>query len=187
MTCREARSNSCASKTLDPRQLSDTAREVQQSCVAQAAECYQQVQSEFNEAVIRLILEVAKQLADGFVSTDIAPMPPSADGPACRVADSLNVMFSTFEDLRNTLYGGMAGAMLTNVGFGLLAIVIPPAAAVAGLAAVVGSCVGAWQAGELAKAKKGRGSFQIAYGSADAAAHGAAACYQSVQRVQHAL
>ena len=59
--------------------------------------------------------------------------------------DSLNMQFSRVEEARTVLYGGMAGAMMGNIGIGVLAMVFPPVAAAAGIAAVLGSILVAWR------------------------------------------
>jgi len=145
---------SLRSQQLDAKHLNDSAGQIQQTCVARAAESYQGIQCEFNDRVTSLILEVSRNLSRELAHSEFDQVPAVADGPVIRVEESLNMMFSTFDDLRTSLYGGMAGATITNVGLGLLAIVFPPAAAVAGFAAMIGGYIGACQAEELANTRK---------------------------------
>jgi Flp pilus assembly protein TadB len=58
------------------------------------------------------------------------------------------MQFSGFEEARNTMYGGMAGAMMANIGVVLLASVFPPLAAAAVVAGFVGAAVGGWKASD---------------------------------------
>ena len=68
--------------------------------------------------------------------------------------DSLNMQFSGFEEARNSLYGGMAGAMMANIGVSILGLVFPPLAAAAGIAALVGAAVGGWKASDGLKTRR---------------------------------
>lgn len=68
--------------------------------------------------------------------------------------DTLNMKFSGFEEARNTLYGGMAGAMMANIGVGLIGMVFPPLAAAAGIAALIGMAVGGWKASDSLKGRR---------------------------------
>ena len=150
---------SLRARDVDAKQLNDLAGQIQQQCIAEAAESFQRIQSDFNDQVTNLILEVSKTLARDFIPSEVDHVPAVADGPVIRVEESLNIMFSTFDDLRTSVYGGMAGAMITNVGLGLLSIVFPPAAAVAGFAAMLGTMIGACQAAELASVRKNEEAF----------------------------
>lgn len=145
---------SLRAQQIDAKKLNDTAGQTQQACIARAADCYQGIQREFNERVTNLIIDVSKKLSRELFESEFDQLPIAADAPAIRVEESLNMMFSTFDDLRTSVYGGMAGAMITNVGLGLISLVFPPAAAVAGFAALIGGFVGACQAEELANARK---------------------------------
>jgi signal recognition particle receptor subunit beta len=146
--------DSVRSDQLDARQLNDTAGQLQQACLAKAAELYVRIQTEFSERVKNLILDVSQTLARTVVTVNLEQLPATSDGPPIRVEDSLNMLFSTFDDVRTSLYGGMAGAMIANIGVGLLAVVFPPAAAVSVFVALIGGSIGGWQAAELAKARK---------------------------------
>jgi len=131
----------------DPRQVNEMAGQIQQECLARASEVVGKVQGDFNREVSRLIETTARRLSEGFVvEFPQHQMVPSTPGPPIKIDDSLNMVFSRFEEYRNAMYGGMAGGMMASIGVGLVSLLFPPAAAVAGIATLIGSCIGGFEA-----------------------------------------
>lgn len=138
----------------DAAKLCESANHYQQLCISNAVERFQQIQTEFNQNVVGLIVEITETLARDCSTTDSRELTVETAGPIIRTEESLNMSFSTFDDLRQSLYGGMAGAMIANLGLTLVAVVFPPAAAVAAFAAVIGGLIGGYQAKEIADNRK---------------------------------
>jgi hypothetical protein len=115
-----------------------------------------QVYDEFNRQVTQLIETTAQRLCRGFVVEGPAQalVPTQSTSAPIKIDNTLNMHFSRFEDMRNAMYGGMAGCMIAGLGVSLVALLFPPAAAVAGIATLIGGCIGGHEADKSAKARR---------------------------------
>jgi len=136
---------------VNPKDLNAHAEELVSLSLNQCSEQIFEIQGGYNQAFRRLVRETAEVLQHDL---DCA-----ADGVISGVeqqssVDSLHMHFSAFEEARNTMYGGMAGAMMANVTMGLIGLAFPPAAAAAGIAALAGAVIGGAKASSSLKLKR---------------------------------
>lgn len=128
----------------DPAKIAEAAREIQQEWLMVVAERVAQLQREFNSRVSTLLSEICRSLFAGQGNTPVShvlaqqPDLVHADLPA----ENLVVHFGQFEKLRNSMYGGMAGATMAGIAATILTVVFPPAGAVAWLAGIAGGIIG---------------------------------------------
>jgi tRNA U34 5-carboxymethylaminomethyl modifying GTPase MnmE/TrmE len=134
----------------DPRQANEQADAVLAACVDRCSQIVLDVQGQYNDQMHAAVNDFSSAIGKS--------MPVQIQTPISGVTrahiDSLNMQFSGFEEARNTLYGGMAGAMMANIGVGLLGLVFPPLAAAAGVAALIGAAVGGWKASDSLKGRR---------------------------------
>lgn len=126
----ELRNSDC-----DPRAVNDHADALLGACTDRCAqivlEVLQQYQREMQQAVQELASAIGRNLP-------VQLQAPVFEATKVQIG-SLGMHFSGFEEARNALYGGMAGATMAGIGFGLLGLAFSPIAAVAALvAALVG-------------------------------------------------
>ncbi len=136
--------------SFDPRQMNQQAVEVLGACVDRCSQIVLDVQGAYNDQMHLVVNEFSSAIGKSLPVQIQTPI----SGIARTHVDSLNMQFSGFEEARNKLYGGMAGAMMANIGVGLLGLVFPPLAAAAGVAALVGAAVGGWKASDSLKGRR---------------------------------
>ncbi len=128
----------------DPAEIIEAAETIQQDWLVTVAERVGELQREFNSRASELLSETCRKLSGGFESTPtthILAQQQNVDGMA-EGTEELPVHFGQFEALRNSMYGGMAGALMGSIAVGALSVVFPPAGAVAWLATVAGGIIG---------------------------------------------
>ncbi len=129
---------------IDPRLLNQQVDEVLGTCVDRCSQIVLNVQGQYNDQMHEIVNEFSKSIGKSLPVQIRTPI----SGIARSQGESLHMQFSGFEEARNTMYGGMAGAMMANIGVVLLASVFPPLAAAAVVAGFVGAAVGGWKASD---------------------------------------
>ena len=127
--------------SFDPRQMNEQADLVIATCVDECSRIVMDVQGQYNDQMHVIVDAFSTDLGKSLLMQIQTPI----SGVTRTHIDSLNMQFSRVEEARTVLYGGMAGAMMGNIGIGVLAMVFPPVAAAAGIAAVLGSILVAWR------------------------------------------
>jgi Dynamin family len=141
----------------DPRKLNDQAAFVQQQCLADASEAIGRIYGEFNTGAIRLLRDTLDRLAKGFGTANLEPVSEGLGDATLhpiQVRDTLDMKFSSFESARTALYGGMAGSTLATLPFIVIGLLFPPAAAIAGIAMMMGGAFGGYKASSDARVRK---------------------------------
>ncbi|MEI6166480.1 MAG: dynamin family protein [bacterium] len=136
--------------SFDPQQMNEQADSVLASCVDKCSQIVLDVQGHYNDQMFVIVNDFSSALGK---SLPVQIHTPISGGTRMHI-DSLNMQFSGFEEARNSLYGGMAGAMMANIGVSILGLVFPPLAAAAGIAALVGAAVGGWKASDGLKTRR---------------------------------
>jgi signal recognition particle receptor subunit beta len=134
------------SMEFDPEQVNQLAGQIQQECLDQAAQVVMKIQSTFNQQALTMIGETAGNLAKDFLVTEDARLLQGSISGPIKIEDSLHIQFSTFDNVRTALYGGMAGSAIASVGIGILTAIFPPAGAVALIATMLGGYFGGQEA-----------------------------------------
>jgi hypothetical protein len=120
---------------LSARQLNEQAAAVQSTCIDASTRAIFDIQGDYNQRMQRLIAEASDQLGHTWRAEQSA----TVRGVSLPPVESLNMQFSGFEDARNALYGGMAGATLAGLAASVIFPLAAPAVFVAG---VIGKLVG---------------------------------------------
>ncbi|NLF99794.1 MAG: hypothetical protein GX565_06545 [Lentisphaerae bacterium] len=134
----------------DPRQANEKADAVLAACVDRCSQIVLDVQGQYNDQMHTAVNDFSAAIGRSLPVQIQTPISGIARGHV----DTLNMKFSGFEEARNTLYGGMAGVMMANIGVGLIGMVFPPLAAAAGIAALIGMAVGGWKASDSLKGRR---------------------------------
>ena len=99
-------------RQVDARSLNDSPLQYQHECLARAAEVAGIIQAEFNANAKKLIDDALPRLVPDFLprfpAGELANVDNNQSTPVTLV-ESLNRHFSRFEDVRNVVYGGIAG------------------------------------------------------------------------------
>jgi len=144
--------------SFDPRQMNQKVDEVLGACVDRCSQIVLDVQGAYNDQMHLVVNEFSSAIGKSLPVQIQTPI----SGIARTHVDSLNMQFSRTDDLKNVMYGGLAGGMMAQLGINFLffplAVAFPPMAAVAGVAAVVTN-VGlplftAWKAKESSTARR---------------------------------
>ena len=136
--------------SFDPRQMNAQADTVLAACVDKCSQIVLDVQGQYNDQIYVIKNDFSAALGKSLPVEIQTPI----SGVTRTHIDSLNMQFRGFEEARNLLYGGMAGAMMANIGVGILGLVFPPLAAAAGVAALIGAAVGGWKASDSLKSHR---------------------------------
>lgn len=137
--------------TFNPKEVVAQSELIQQAWLGNVMELFGNIQQEYNDDIIALSGRMATnlQLATESTNTTLAPIADtSTDGPMVNI-DKISMSFSTFEELRTSLYGGMAGGAMATIAVGLVSIIFPPAGFLSLLAPVVGGWFGGVWSGEV--------------------------------------
>lgn len=134
----------------NPREANEQADAVLAACVDQCSQIVLDVQGRYIDQMHAAVKDFSSEIGKSMP----VQIQTAISGVTRTHIDSLNMQFSGFEEARNTLYGGMAGAMMANIGVGLLGLVFPPLAAAAGVAALIGAAVGGWKASDGLKSRR---------------------------------
>ncbi len=136
--------------SFDPRQMNEQVDAILAACVDKCSQIVLDVQGHYNDQMHVIVNEFSATLGKSLPVQIQTPI----SGVTRTHIDSLNMQFSGFEEARNSLYGGMAGAMMANIGVSILGLVFPPLAAAAGVAALIGAAVGGWKASDSLKSRR---------------------------------
>lgn len=130
---------------LDPADIAEAARDIQQEWLGAVAENVAELQRKFNSRVSALLSETCRNLCGGQESIPAGHVLAQQQdvGGADPRTEELPVHFGKFEALRNSMYGGMAGGMMAGIAVGVVTFMFPPAGAVAWLATAAGGFIGA--------------------------------------------
>lgn len=134
----------------DPRQMNEQADTILAACVDKCSQIVFDIQGDYNDQMHVIVNEFAAALGKSLPVQIQTPI----SGITRTHIDGLNMQFSGFEEARNSLYGGMAGAMMANIGISILGLAFPPLAVAGGIAALVGAAVGGWQASDGLKSRR---------------------------------
>jgi len=130
----------------DPKEAVALSETIQQDWLADIMEMFVKIQAEYDNDVIALSSRMGASLQQ---TMEMA----AGTGPTVSV-DKVPMTFSTFEELRTGLYGGMAGSMMAIIAVNLASIIFPPVAILNFFAPFVGGWFGGQWASEVAVQKQ---------------------------------
>jgi hypothetical protein len=134
------------STEFNPEEVNQLAGQIQQECLDRASQVVMKIQSTFNRQALTMISETSGNLAKDFLLTEDVQLSQSSISGPIKIEDTLHMQFSTFDNVRTALYGGMAGSAIASVGIGILTAIFPPAGAVALFATIIGGYLGGQEA-----------------------------------------
>ena len=123
------------------KNIAENIKPYQQDLLVKMSEAAANIQNQFNMGFQNLISQTLEHLGSSY-ELEVEVITKELDLNDTLIQKSLNMNFSKFESTRNVLYGGMAGGMIGNIALGVVALLFPPVAAMAGIAAIGGSCIG---------------------------------------------
>jgi GTP-binding protein EngB required for normal cell division len=133
------------------KEISQEARAIHSRCMDRCTQQIFDIQKQYNRRMNELIAATANRLGQSYT----ADLSASAKEVSLPPVESLNMQFSTFESARNTLYGGMAGGMMSTIALNLAAaLVFPPSAVVTAVATIFGFFGGGYAATRNMQARR---------------------------------
>lgn len=135
---------------IDPKQLNQEADYILSECIDRCSQIVFDIQGAYNDSVYLLMNELSANIGKSMSIKIGTPI----SGITKMHIENLKMNFSGFEEARNTMYGGMAGAAMGGGAVALLAMLFPPLAAAAGVAALIGAVVGGRKATESSTVRR---------------------------------
>ena len=112
----------------DPKEMNELAGQIQQECIAIAAEQIGDVYAAFNTEVYEQIKSVLSRLGEsGTAPSQSTELATAANDNPIVVQESLNMRFNAWDETRNLMYGGMAAGMPVSIALSITAALVPPA------------------------------------------------------------
>jgi hypothetical protein len=140
---------------LDPRKLVEGSENLQQIWLADTAERFEQIHINYNIEVTDLVKSISQELNSTMTSFSNAIVKlDDVAGGSLITPSKIPDTFSTFEDIRTSMYGGMAGGTMATIAVGLASIVFPPAAALITIAPFIGGWFGGIWAADILTVKR---------------------------------
>jgi hypothetical protein len=144
-------------ENLEPQVMVERSKEFQDIWLSDVGNYAQKIHTEYNREVTELVKSISSKLDETKTSfsTEIVPFDNQnqMNNPTIS-AEMIYANFSTFENLRTNMYGGVAGGSMATIAVMFASTVFPPAAALIAIAPFIGGFLGGYFANEDLQKKR---------------------------------